>query len=434
MGYAEVAVNASIPGRETFSYAVPQKLSVSPGQAVLVPFGERLLQGIIIELAEVPSFPETRELKEIVDPKPLLSPEQIKLARWLSDYYLSPLFDALSLMLPPGFERKNLTFIAPTEKGKSYDSSSLNDIARQLLVVVEDRGEVRLSELEKQFGKNLAQDTVSYLTRLDLLKRSYRLGPVKVKPKYETWLAVSPGVGEEALSTLKGAPKQAILLDYLLKHGETSLKAVSEVLGVNRTIANALVAKGLIVFEQIQVRREPIDFGKLMITPPPTLTPTQTLAFDAVRASLVERKPDVFLLHGVTGAGKTEVYLQALAEAVRGGRKGIVLVPEIALTSQTIERFAARFPRRVAVLHSRLSLGQRFDEWQRIRDGEFDVVIGPRSALFAPQPNLGLIVIDEEHDPAYKQKDVLPFYHAREVALKLSELTHSVVILGSATP
>ncbi|MBI4188499.1 MAG: primosomal protein N', partial [Chloroflexi bacterium] len=139
-------------------------------------------------------------------------------------------------------------------------------------------------------------------------------------------------------------------------------------------------------------------------------------------------------LHGVTGSGKTEVYLQALAETVRLGKRGIVLVPEIALTPQTLERFASRFPGRVAVLHSRLSLGEQFDEWQRIREGKFDVVIGPRSALFAPQPDLGLIVIDEEHEWNYKQSDKSPHYHARDVAIKLGELTGAVVVLGSATP
>jgi len=143
--------------------------------------------------------------------------------------------------------------------------------------------------------------------------------------------------------------------------------------------------------------------------------------------------PDVFLLQGVTGSGKTEIYLQALAEAVRLGKKGIVLVPEISLTPQTIERFASRFPHRVAVLHSRLSLGEQYDEWRRIRGGEFDVVIGSRSAIFAPQPDLGLIIIDEEHEWTYKQ-DNSPHYHARDVAIKLAELTGAVVVLGSATP
>jgi primosomal protein N' (replication factor Y) len=159
---------------------------------------------------------------------------------------------------------------------------------------------------------------------------------------------------------------------------------------------------------------------------------------NSIKSGLLTAKagapPTVFLLHGVTGSGKTEIYLQALAKAVRLGKRGIVLVPEISLTPQTIERFAARFPHRVAVLHSQLSLGEQFDEWQRIRNGEFDVVIGARSATFAPQPDLGLIIIDEEHEWTYKQHEKSPHYHTRDVAIKLAELTGAVVVLGSATP
>ncbi|MDY6893774.1 MAG: primosomal protein N', partial [Chloroflexota bacterium] len=142
----------------------------------------------------------------------------------------------------------------------------------------------------------------------------------------------------------------------------------------------------------------------------------------------------VFLLHGVTGSGKTEIYMRALEQAILQGKRAIILVPEIALTPQTINRFAARFPNKVTVLHSKLSPGEQFDVWQQVRDGLFDVIIGSRGALFAPQPDLGLIVIDEEHEWTYKQHDASPHYHARDVALKLAELTNSVVILGSATP
>ena len=142
----------------------------------------------------------------------------------------------------------------------------------------------------------------------------------------------------------------------------------------------------------------------------------------------------VYLLHGVTGSGKTELYLRTLDEVLRQGRQAIVMVPEIALTPQTIHRFASRFPGRVAVLHSKLSMGEHFDEWRRIRDGLADVVIGSRSAVFAPLPRLGLIILDEEHEWTYKQTDPAPRYHARQVALKLAELTGAMVVLGSATP
>jgi primosomal protein N' (replication factor Y) len=166
-----------------------------------------------------------------------------------------------------------------------------------------------------------------------------------------------------------------------------------------------------------------------------TLTTHQQKAFESIKSAIYgpSARPEVFLLHGVTGSGKTEIYLQALAETVSLGKKGIVLVPEIALTPQTIERFASRFPHRVAVFHSRLSLGEQYDEWRRIRKGEYDVVIGSRSAVFTPQPDLGLVIIDEEYEWTYKQ-DTSPHYHARDVALKIAEASDAVVVLGSATP
>ncbi|RPJ60154.1 MAG: primosomal protein N', partial [Dehalococcoidia bacterium] len=171
---------------------------------------------------------------------------------------------------------------------------------------------------------------------------------------------------------------------------------------------------------------------------PFTFTSDQQFAWDLIKGSITGaadiKKPGLFLLHGVTGSGKTEVYLQALAEIVRLGKKGICMVPEISLTPQVIDRFIGRFPGRVALLHSRLSLGQQFDVWHGINRGEFDIVIGPRSAIFAPQPDLGLIIVDEEHEWAYKQSDTMPRYHARDVAVKLASLTRSTLVLGSATP
>jgi primosomal protein N' (replication factor Y) len=207
----------------------------------------------------------------------------------------------------------------------------------------------------------------------------------------------------------------------------------------DRAVADALVSKGLVSIEQVEVKREPISYQGIAPSYPLTLTQAQKSAFKAIKSSLLKgaknnASPAVFLLHGVTGSGKAEVYLQALAEVIGLGKKGIVLVPEIALTPQTIERFASRFLHKVAVLHSKLSLGEQFDEWQRIRNGEFDVVIGSRSAIFAPQPDLGLIVIDEEQEWTYKQHDKSPRYHARDVAIKLAELTGAIVVLGSATP
>jgi primosomal protein N' (replication factor Y) len=437
MGYAEVSVNSPAAQRRTFSYAVPAGLDVDVGQAVWVPFGDKLLQGIVLELSPYPAVEETREIAGVIETRPLISKTHVLLARWLSDYYLSPLFDAVALMLPPGFERKALTFIS-VQVPEDFDLSTLPPEQRHALELAQKQGGVSLKQIEKALGKKKAQNIVSQLVKRGLATRSYELEPIRARPKTAPYLKLemsSEEVRKEAAALdKKGALKQARLLDYLAQHNKPLpwAKARKDT-NCEKIVADGLVKKGLATWQQVRVTREPISYAD--ITPSQPLKPTaaQSSALEAVKSALAEGKAKTFLLQGVTGSGKTEVYLQALAEVIERGKKGIVLVPEIALTPQTIERFASRFPHRVAVLHSRLSLGEQFDEWQRIRDGEFGVVIGPRSAVFAPQPDLGLIVIDEEQEWTYKQQDS-PRYHARHVALKLAELTGSVVILGSATP
>ena len=440
MSYAEVSVNSPIAQRRTFSYAIPSHLDIDVGQAVWVPFGDKLLQGIVLELSPHPEVEETREIAGVIEPRPLLSPGQVSLARWISEYYLSPLFDAVALMLPPGFERRTLTFISPTPPPNDFDLSALNAEQRQVLELIREKGKLSLGQLEKTLGRKKAQSIVSQLVNKGLAAKSYELEKIRVKPKMVPYLslAVTATEAEDKAARLREqgkALKQAALLEYLSQQsGPVAWAEARQNTGCSKAVANALAKKGLAKFQEVEVRREPISYKDIVPSQPLTLTSAQKTAFEAIKSSLAEDKTKVFLLHGVTGSGKTEVYLQALAEAVKIGKKGIVLVPEIALTPQTIERFAARFPHRVAVLHSKLSLGEQFDEWQRIRNGQFDVVIGSRSAIFAPQPDLGLIVIDEEQEWTYKQHDKSPRYHARDAALKLAELSEAVVISGSATP
>ncbi len=440
MLYAEVSVNSPVAQRQAFSYAIPDGLSVDIGQAVWVPFGNRVLQGIVLELSRYPSVEETKEIIGVIEAQPLLSPARVTLARWLSEYYLCPLFDAVALMLPPGFERKTLAFISASVATDKYQLSPLTPEQRQVIELAQRQGKVGLKQLERVLGnKKKAQATVSQLVGRGLAVRSYELGPVRVRPKEELYLSLALEVGEvrqELMRLLKRrATKQAALLDFMTdKSQPVPVSQARRSTGCQTITARALARKGLIKVQHVEVKRQPISYQDIKPSPRLRLSTAQKSALAPIKESLGQNKPSVFLLHGVTGSGKTEVYLQALAEAVKLGRRGIVLVPEIALTPQTIERFAARFPLKVAVLHSRLSLGEQFDQWRQIRDGEFDVVIGPRSALFAPQPELGLIVIDEEHEWSYKQQDLSPRYHARDAALKLAELTGAVVILGSATP
>jgi primosomal protein N' (replication factor Y) len=351
-------------------------------------------------------------------------------------------------MLPPGFERRVITFIQPTPNPSEVTISSLTARQRKLLAFLQKKGKVELGELKKAAGRDRIDVVLGQLVRKGLAVKLRELERVKVSPRLVTYLrlAVAAEQAQGAVPSLerKGATQQVKLLRLLMQEpGRIPLPEARKRLGLTSKAVQALSRQGLVSIEEVRVQRDPLAHRTFVPTPPLTLTPAQGEAWLQISAGMGRlaagepphtSAPSVFLLHGVTGSGKTEIYLRALAQAIALGKRAIVLVPEIALTPQTISRFAARFPNRVAVLHSRLSLGEQFDVWQRIRDGAFDVVIGSRGALFAPQPDLGLIVIDEEHEWTYKQQEQPPRYHARDVAIKLAELTNSVVILGSATP
>jgi len=440
MNYAEVAVNS--PGsRSTFCYAIPPGLNISAGQAVWVPFGSRVIQGIVLRLSDEPSVEETKEIAGIVTDFPLLSPIQIKLAQWISEHYFAPLFDALALMLPPGFERRAITCFQLTD---SQVDLPLTPEQRQILHLIRRKGKISLAELEKAIGKRKSMQITDQLLDRQLITKTLELEKARVKPKtlpYIKLIADREDIeAEKARLDKSRAYKQAELLEFLT--GQTQPISISELkkrLNCSLATIKALESRHLVSLERLRVRRDPLSHLSLTTSPAPVLTSSQQTAWGSIQDVIVKEarqsgSPSVFLLFGVTGSGKTEIYMQALAQVIAAGKRGICLIPEIALTQQTVERFANRFPGRVAVLHSGLSLGEQFDEWQWIMEGNCDVVIGPRSALFAPLPSLGLIIIDEEHEWTYKQEDKSPRYHARDAAIKLAQLSDAVVILGSATP
>ncbi|MEN8098316.1 MAG: primosomal protein N', partial [Chloroflexota bacterium] len=241
-----------------------------------------------------------------------------------------------------------------------------------------------------------------------------------------------------AIAALQKSDKYLAIWEYLRKEEGSALASdLRSSIGCTRKHLSVLEQADIIAIHNVEVWRDPLAGKEFITEQPPKLTDDQAVCWERISLSLSDSEGErKFLLHGVTGSGKTEIYLRAIDQAVKNNKQAIVLVPEIALTPQTVRRFAARFPDRVAILHSRLSAGERFDTWRRARQGDFDVVIGPRSALFAPLERLGVIVIDEEHDEAYKQDPPVrpPYYHAREAAIKLVELCNAVLIMGSATP
>ncbi|UCH43475.1 MAG: hypothetical protein JSW16_02735, partial [Dehalococcoidales bacterium] len=291
MGYAEVCVNSPVAKQQTFSYAIPLGMSIDIGQAVLVPFGERLLQGIVLELSDYPAVEETREIAEIIETIPLLSPAQISLARWISQHYLAPLFDAVALMLPPGFERRTLTFITAPPTLDNPDLSSLPTAARHAFDLMQKQGRVSSKNLEKALGKRKAQTAVSQLLKKGLAIRSYELEPVKIRPKIEPFLSLVINTGQATLEVAvlreKRAAKQAALLEFLARQSRpVPLREAREKANCDRATINALVNKGLVKTEAVRINRSPLAGKEIGTSEPLTLTAAQQSALRAIQSAL----------------------------------------------------------------------------------------------------------------------------------------------------
>jgi primosomal protein N' (replication factor Y) len=509
--YAEVAVNSTFPHRQTFSYSVPDTIDALAGHAVYVPFGRLTLQGVIVETHTTPVFSEPekiRAVRSIIGARPLLDADRVALAHWISKYYLAPIFDAVALMLPPGFERKPQTTIYPLVDPAEIDGLDLTPHQRSALEGVNAAGRVEIDALRARLDFSGADAALVQLERRGLIARQYDLARPRITAKtidvaalavplaaalekiadaeppkhsrraavldrliakreipldeasrlagsranlerlvrarsvrydregHHIQLAMSPdeAIAESrALTESKRTAHAAVVVRSLDAEGEQSVADLRTELRVETATVHWLRDIGAVTLRDDPVERDPLAHFLVVKRGPAELLPAQEAAAGAICSALDGRRRETFLLHGVTGSGKTEVYLQALDRCVAAGRRAIVLVPEIALTPQTLRRFRERFDR-VAVLHSGLSDGEMFDQWHGIADGRYDVVIGSRSAVFAPQPDLGLIIIDEEHEWTYKQQDPQPRYHARDAAIELARLKDAVVVLGSATP
>ena len=293
MRYAEVSVNSPIAQRRTFSYAIPPGMGIDVGQAVWVPFGDKLLQGIVLELSPYPAVEETKEIAGVIEPRPLLSPAQVQLVRWISQYYLSPLFDAVALMLPPGFERKTLTFISTPPTPPQADTSALTKEQKQILDLVQKRGKVSLKQIEKALGTRQARLAIAQLVEQGLVVKSQELEKIKIRPKEAPYLRLevpaSEAQQEAARLHRKGANKQAALLEFLAQQtGPVPWAEVRQNIKCDKVAADALVRKGVVTFQQVKVTREPISYHGITPSHPLTLTLAQESALKAIKSSLAK--------------------------------------------------------------------------------------------------------------------------------------------------
>ncbi len=442
MPYADVAVDSTAP-EKTYTYAVPPHLHVQPGQAVWVPFGpaSTLTQGFVFTLRDTTDLPRVKAIDSVIDAQPLLGAPQQALARWLSDYYYAPLFTCAATMMPPDFRQRVRSSVQLTDEPAGDDVPAGARAVLTFLQTRQARGDAAfdVDSLRRRFGLNTDR-SVDALVRRGLALKTSRLSRPRVQAKYVRYAAATEAgrAADLADAYWTRRPRQSSVLERL--RAEPAHVTVAALREGGQDISAALAAletAGFVECEERRSLRDPLSGRVVQMAQPLVLTGAQAEAWERIAPALASGRsgpPETFLLHGVTGSGKTEIYLRAAEQMAATGRRSIVLVPEIALEPQVASRFAARFPGRVAVLHSGLTPGEAYDEWWRIRDGEFDVVIGSRSAIYAPQADLGLIVIDEEHEPTYKQEDPSPRYHARRVAAELARHAGATVILGSATP
>ncbi|WP_339290661.1 primosomal protein N' [Paenibacillus sp. FSL E2-0201] len=450
MDIAKVIVD--VPVRSTdrpFDYSIPEslKLWIEVGSRVAVPFGHRTVQGFVVSLesGETVVNPALKPIQEVLDLLPPLSPELVELADWMSKRYACRRISALQAMLPTALKGKaeRLISLGVVEEETAFPDDELfpmfaetENEERLITEFIGRNGEVSMKQLTRAFPE--AAETVKFMLRRGVLVESQSIKDKMGKKKLKAVdLAIGITAAREALSKFpKKSARQKEVLSFLIEREATlpmALKEVLSALQVTASTVKGLEEKGFIEISEIEVYRDPYQGRDFKPTTPLPLTAEQEIVYTRISRTLEEQLHEVFLVHGVTGSGKTEIYLQCIKRCLDQGRQAVVLVPEIALTPQMVERFKGRFGSGVAVMHSRLSVGERYDEWRKIREGKATVAVGARSAVFAPFSNLGLIIMDEEHETSYKQEEN-PKYHARDAAIRRAEQCGAAVILGSATP
>ncbi len=412
-----------------FDYQVPPHLQeiVESGMRVVVPFGPRKVQGFIRSIMPETEVEKLKQIEAVLDVTPVLTKELIDLGDWLSTSTLCFKITAYQAMLPAALKAKYKKEVLLTNR------NVLPELPLEIRKWFEHKDSVAWDEFVTR-----DQPLIAFIKKAvtnGLLEILYKVNDKATQKKLKV---VEPVCYEKLAQQFREignqAPKQQQIIEFFLSNRKPIL--VTELIEKTRTTRStikALIEKGIVLEKEVEVSRDPYANNSFKQTTPLPLTKNQQMIIEPIFETLKLGIYQTFLIHGVTGSGKTEVYLQAIARALAYGKEAIVLVPEISLTPQMVLRFKERFGSLVAVLHSALSIGEKYDEWRKIHHGRVKVVVGARSAIFAPFKNIGIIIIDEEHEATYKQEEN-PRYHAREVAIKRASYYHCPLILGSATP
>ncbi|MGD6816221.1 primosomal protein N' [Metabacillus sp. 84] len=419
-----------VPAMQTdrpFDYLVPEKWQsvIVPGLRVIVPFGPRKVQGFVTEVAAASDVSKLKSVAGLFDLTPALTGELLELGKWLTEKTLCFQISAFQVMLPAAMKAKYEKKICLT--------GSSEELAPDLRPLFHKQAEMDWKEAEAHGLFASLQKEIKNGT-LEVVYQVTQKGKQK-KVRQLTIAEDAEFIKRTADAMPAQAAKQKAILEYFIKSEKTAAGAfeLKEKADASDASVKALVKKGILIETWEEIYRDPFENRTFQPTENMPLTDEQQKAIAPVLESIDSHRHDVFMMYGVTGSGKTEVYLQAIDRVIKEGREAIVLVPEISLTPQMVDRFKGRFGSKVAVLHSGLSTGEKYDEWRKIQRKEVQLAVGARSAIFAPFENIGIIVIDEEHESSYKQEEN-PRYHARDVAIRRAETYHCPVVLGSATP
>jgi primosomal protein N' (replication factor Y) len=445
--YAQVAFPVHLT--KTFTYRLPPSIQqvAQVGSRVLVRLGTKPATGYIVAL--LPRLrtgtslveSEIKEVQELLDVDPPLTPEVLEITRWVADYYAAPWGEVMRAALPAGINAAVEQTVSITPAGrealKALEVSDSAKVRTSALSLLASEGEFELGAFCLRIGAAKPPQWLRDLESKGLIQRSYRARSTVTRAKQRRAVRLNLPASEATASQagnqrVTEAQRRAIEV-LRAQQGTMAVSDLIKAAGVSESVVRTLAKRGVVAEFEEDVRRDPLSRAELPETEVFKLTDAQTGALRSIEERLSERVFAPLLLHGVTGSGKTEVYIRAMQAALDCDRGAMMLVPEIALTPILSRRLRAHFGGRIAIFHSSLSKGERFDEWSRLRNGEARVVLGTRSAVFAPVRNLGMIIIDEEQDSSYRQEES-PFYHARDTAIVRAQKESAVVVLGSATP
>jgi primosomal protein N' (replication factor Y) (superfamily II helicase) len=436
--YVNIAINISL--NRLFTYKVPSMFDedIEIGKRVLIPFGKKIITGIVYEILESTSLNNTKNIKGIIDDERIIGEELVRFCKWISDYYIAPIGEVLFSTIPKHLNLESGLFYSLCENYKKRIDTLENDkeFIFDILDLFNNNQKLKLTkrQIEKKLNAKDIAGYLEFLSEQEILKKETNFNK---QPSEKLIRIVYPNFKENDIENIFEinkikSEKQKILLRELSNKGKSVLSELLKSSGLSSSSVNTLIKKNLIKVEEIKSERE---YTELFEEEPKNiiLNNEQKYALEQFDDALKKNLFQTFLLYGITGSGKTEVYINTIKVVLEMGKTAIVLVPEISLTPQLIHRMKRNFGNKVGVIHSRLTEGERFDTFQKMRRNEYSIIIGARSALFSPLKNTGLIIIDEEHDNSYKQENS-PRYNARDAAIMRGKINNAVVILGSATP